>query len=180
MNLPNVLSLFRLALTPMFPIVFFCDGGRPWAAAVYAVACASDVLDGYLARRLHKVTKLGRILDPLADKLMSCAVLVCLAITYNILWWAVLAFALKEGCMGLGALIQFKKIADVPPSAVYGKIAAVYFFVVCFVVLLFEGMSETWRTLLVASAIAITMSALILYLIRFLRTMRANDKGNGP
>jgi phosphatidylglycerophosphate synthase len=81
MNIPNILSLFRLCLVPVFPLVYF--SGMPyanlWAALVYAGAAATDVLDGLLARRLNMITRLGRLLDPLADKLMGAAVIVCVA-----------------------------------------------------------------------------------------------------
>ena len=175
-NLPNALSLLRLAMVPVFPIVYFHLGGQ-WALCVYALASATDILDGYLARKYDMITKLGRFLDPLADKLMSACVLVCLTITYPVLLWASVTFVLKETCMGVGALIQYKKIYDVPPSTVFGKFSALYFFGACAAILLFPDLSDTLRTVLVASAIVVTLAALALYLARYIRMMREASAG---
>ena len=79
MNLPNRLSLLRLCLVPVFAVVFFSPdpNSHSWAALIYAVAFATDIADGYIARRFDMITKLGRILDPLADKLMTFTVIIC-------------------------------------------------------------------------------------------------------
>lgn len=78
MNLPNLISLIRLLLVPVFAALFLA--GRPTAAlAVFAAAAASDALDGFLARALDQRTPLGAILDPLADKLLGFTALLLLA-----------------------------------------------------------------------------------------------------
>jgi len=79
-NLPNFLTLFRILLIPVFVVVFSSPTpGRSLAAAiVFAVAAITDLLDGYLARRRSQVTKLGRLLDPIADKLLVLSALILL------------------------------------------------------------------------------------------------------
>lgn len=80
MNVPNSLSLLRIALIPCFAVVFYLP--FPWArvaaAALFGLAALTDWLDGYLARRLGQTSKLGAFLDPVADKLMVATVLVLL------------------------------------------------------------------------------------------------------
>ena len=75
MNVPNLLSLIRLALVPVFAVVFFHPDpdAHYWAAGIYALAFATDVADGWIARHFNQITRLGRILDPLADKLLVIA-----------------------------------------------------------------------------------------------------------
>lgn len=79
-NLPNFLTLSRILLIPVFVLVFSSPTpGRSLAAAiVFAVAAITDLLDGYLARRRSQVTKLGRLLDPIADKLLVLSALILL------------------------------------------------------------------------------------------------------
>ena len=79
-NLPNFLTLFRILLIPVFVLVFSSPTpGRSLAAAiVFAVAAITDLLDGYLARRRSQETKLGRLLDPIADKLLVLSALILL------------------------------------------------------------------------------------------------------
>ena len=82
MNLPNILSLIRLCAVPLVPLAYFSDlPGANWiAAAIYLAAAMTDVLDGYIARKFNLITRLGRVLDPLADKMMAFCVLVCIII----------------------------------------------------------------------------------------------------
>ncbi len=170
MNLPNLLSLLRLSFVPIFPLVFFFGGqyANLWAAAVYALASFTDILDGYFARKLNMITKLGRLLDPVADKLMGAVVIFCIAVKTPLLWWAVGLFCLKEGLMGIGALIQYKKIADVPPSEFVGKFSAAFFFGVCLLILVFPGLPPVLMLILVGIAMLLSIVALLLYLKRFI------------
>jgi cardiolipin synthase len=170
-NIPNSLSIFRLTLVPVFPILYFSGYtyANLLAAGVYAVASATDVLDGIIARRLHMVTRLGRVIDPLADKLMAGMVIFCIALRNPLLWWAAGVLFLKEILMGVGALVQYKKINDVPPSEFFGKFSAVLFFVVCLAILIFEdGLPEVAKLILVSVAILCSVISLLFYLRRFL------------
>ena len=98
MNVPNLLSLIRLALVPIFPVVFFGNHKYSYiyALLVYALASFTDVLDGFIARRYNMVSRTGRILDPLADKLMAFTVLTCIAAARIVPFWAVIIFFCKE------------------------------------------------------------------------------------
>ncbi|MBR2181146.1 MAG: CDP-alcohol phosphatidyltransferase family protein, partial [Oscillospiraceae bacterium] len=91
MNIPNLLSIFRMCLVPVFVVVFFSDSPHAYAyaAGVYALAGITDVLDGIIARKFNLITKLGKILDPLADKMMTITVFVCISIAGLIPWWII-------------------------------------------------------------------------------------------
>ena len=110
-NVPNALSVFRLVLVPVFIIVYFSElnAAHAYAAGVYLLAAATDYFDGMIARKYKLVTKLGRILDPLGDKIMTFAVLLCITIDKIIPVWAVVVFFLKECLMGIGGLLIYKK-----------------------------------------------------------------------
>ncbi len=79
-NLPNLLTLSRIAAIPLVVACFWLDHG--WAqwlsAALFAIACITDWFDGYFARRYHQISRFGRFLDPIADKLLVAAALVML------------------------------------------------------------------------------------------------------
>ena len=75
------------------------DNAYIYAALVYVLAEVTDCLDGYIARKFHKITRLGRVLDPLADKLMAFTVLVCIVIESRVPVWAALLFFIKEMCI---------------------------------------------------------------------------------
>ena len=80
MNIPNSLTVVRIALIPCFVVAFYLPGAgtRQAAALLFALAAVTDWLDGYLARRLNQTSNLGAFLDPVADKLMVAVALICL------------------------------------------------------------------------------------------------------
>ena len=80
MNLPNILTLFRIGLIPVFMLVFYLpfDGNNLAACIIFVIAAITDLLDGFLARKLQQTSKLGAFLDPVADKLMVAVALVLL------------------------------------------------------------------------------------------------------
>ncbi|MGI5972113.1 MAG: CDP-alcohol phosphatidyltransferase family protein, partial [Oscillospiraceae bacterium] len=139
MNLPNWLSVFRLFLVPVFVLAFFFGGEYHYilATAVYVAAEITDCLDGYIARKYSLITRLGRVLDPLADKLLAFTVLVCIVIASRVPIWAAVLFFIKEALMGIGAFLMYKKIDDIMPSNILGKVANVVFFANC-IILMFD------------------------------------------
>ena len=86
LNLPNVLTLIRLALIPVFVILFYwpTESSNLLAAIVFIAAALTDLLDGFLARRLKQTTKFGAFLDPVADKIIVCTALVLIGEFYSV------------------------------------------------------------------------------------------------
>lgn len=170
MNIPNLLSLFRLMLVPVFAVIFF----QPWpyahyiAVGIYVLAFLTDIADGYIARHFNMVTRLGRILDPLADKLMTFTVIVCITVAEIIPLWAVIIFFVKEATMGLGAVSMLGKIDDVIPSNWLGKASTGLFFLVCAALVLFPCIPRFWATVMISVALALALVAFFNYLRQYL------------
>lgn len=98
MNVPNVLTLFRIAITPLFVIFLFEEGVWPRYAATLFFLCAalSDFYDGYFARKRGTVTRLGRFLDPLADKILTSAAFISFAVLKIVAAWMVYIMVVRE------------------------------------------------------------------------------------
>ncbi|RXZ68371.1 CDP-alcohol phosphatidyltransferase family protein [Agromyces albus] len=94
-TIPNLLSMLRLALVPVF-LVFIVRGDDIVALVVLVVASFTDLLDGYLARRLGQVTRLGQLLDPAADRLYIFAALIGLAARDLVPWWIVVLIVARD------------------------------------------------------------------------------------
>ena len=88
MNLPNIITIARILLVPVFVIIYLSPGSYTYtiAAALFALAAATDWLDGYLARRLNQTTPFGAFLDPVADKLIVVSALVVLLAEHSSVW----------------------------------------------------------------------------------------------
>ena len=127
-NIPNILSFIRIALVFVFVIVFFVANSPLWALFVFLLAGATDIVDGYLARRFNWITNLGKILDPFADKLMQCTALICLCIKSYVPLWFMLVFLAKELDTLLIGLIVIRRRSVVVVSKWYGKAAVCLFY----------------------------------------------------
>ncbi len=95
MNLPNLLTALRMALIPVFVLVYG-RGLTALALLIFLAASLTDCLDGYLARKWNQVTPFGKLFDPMADKLLLLSVLFCLARNGDIPWWMVAVMGAKE------------------------------------------------------------------------------------
>lgn len=173
MSIPNLLSMIRLALVPVFAVAFFRPepDARAWAAFVYLAAFLTDIADGWIARHFNQITRLGRILDPLADKLMTFTVIVCITADGIIPLWAVVIFFCKELTMAIGGYLMYQKLGDVISSNWLGKASTGVFFVVCAALVLFPSIPYPWATGLISLALALTLAALGSYICQYWRTV---------
>ncbi|MCL2095376.1 MAG: CDP-alcohol phosphatidyltransferase family protein [Oscillospiraceae bacterium] len=168
--IPNILSGIRILLVPAFIYLFF----EYYDKQIYVPLCAflfagaTDVADGYLARRNGWITNLGKLLDPLADKLMQCSVLICFAVKIPVLWWLAGMFVLKELFMICGALIVLKKIKVTVKSHWYGKITTAVFYAVAVLVFVF-GMDGRTAIAVFMPALVLEMFCMVMYIFDTLR-----------
>ena len=134
-QIPNMLSVLRLCMIPAFVICYFkyTAGWRLFTSlCIYAIAWATDALDGYLARRNNWITDLGKFLDPLADKLMQLAAALCFTMENKVFLLVTIPLILKEACM-LWASVRIKNTKNiVVGSNWYGKLATFLLFVCAF------------------------------------------------
>ena len=176
---PNILSFFRICLVPVFIIAFFTDERdiKLYAIIVYGVAGLSDLLDGYIARKYEAQSKLGKFLDPLGDKMMTFAVLVCITVTRHVLIPATTIFFIKEILMGIGGLILYKKARiEMPPANFIGKASTFVFFVVCVALMVFGNIQDSVAIIMTSIAIGLTLVALAVYIRTYFKLMNSRKK----
>ncbi len=125
MNVPNALTCLRLVLIGVFVALFYTNY-YIWAGIVYVLAAITDLLDGYIARKYDLITDFGKLMDPLADKLMLIAALWCLYDGGFISPIFVIIVAIKEVLIVLGGIFLYKKNVVVY-SKTFGKIATFLF-----------------------------------------------------
>ncbi len=179
-NIPNTLSFFRLLLVPVFIVLFFSDvpNALYWAGFVFFFAGVTDIADGYIARKYNMITKLGRIIDPLADKLMQISAFICLTVAGIIPPWVILVLVAKELILVAGGALVLKKVKDVPSSNVYGKGASFVFYFITIAVIIFP-MSDMLKAILLGGGLLLSILALVMYALsgrRFLRNYERNPK----
>ena len=135
-TIPNLLSFIRILLIPVFAYLYYNDM-KSEAVAVLAASGLSDMFDGKIARRFNQISALGKILDPVADKLTQITIAVMLLIDFksadnkmiNAFGWVFLVFLSKEAVMIIGGLVML--LMNIRPGAaeIYGKVATTVFYV---------------------------------------------------
>ena len=166
-NIPNILSIIRLLLVPVFLLILFVKNDVPLAIGVFLLAGATDVVDGYLARKNNWITRLGKVLDPVADKLMQFTVLISFWIKDILPWWFVISFFIKDGVTLIMSAIVIKRRSVVVVSKWYGKLAVCLFYAAIVASVAFEGFIDRnpmFEYLIFIPAIACGVSALLGYI----------------
>lgn len=157
MTVPNFISIIRIILIPVF-IVFFSLELFYMAAAVVFISGVTDTLDGFIARRFNQVSELGKLLDPIADKLMQLAMAICVSIKYVAVIPLLVIFFIKELLMLTGSIKLFKKVKKPIAAKWYGKLATFAFYSSMFLFLVISDMHLVLQVLLAG-----TTSFLLIY-----------------
>ena len=144
-TIPNILSLLRLILIPVYVIIYLNAKDTAdyiLAGAILAVSCLTDMIDGKIARHFNMISTVGKILDPLADKLTQFSLIVCLATSYKFLWYLVALFVIKESFQLIAGGINLKKGKMLKGALISGKICTTILFVSLIIMVLFPGLNE--------------------------------------
>lgn len=177
-QIPNILSVIRLCMIPLFVVLLFSDieNSRYYALSVFVAAELTDVLDGYLARRNNWITDLGKVLDPLADKAMQLAAFVCLAVKNSALVFLPIMVFLKEFCFLVCGIVVRKKKNYVVVSKWYGKMATFIIAICVCALVLWWDVEAVVVVCAVASAFSL-LFAFVMYIIYYYNTMFRRSKG---
>lgn len=154
MNIPNGLSILRILLVPVF-VALYLKGIQPeqealqyWSFVVLAISGLTDCFDGMIARRFHQITDLGKILDPVADKMTQMAVLICLVVHYPRLLPLLIICVCKEVGQLIGSAIMLHRGAAIQGAKWYGKLTTIVFYLVMAAFVLW-GDRMNWIVMLV-------------------------------
>ncbi len=143
-TIPNLLSLFRLILIPVYMVIYLNATETVHyfiAAAILAVSCLTDMIDGKIARKFHMISTVGKMLDPLADKATQFALTVCLAIRYRVLWYLVGLFVVKEGFQLVAGLVTLRHGRMLTGALFTGKICTTVLFVSLIILVLLPNIN---------------------------------------
>ncbi|MBE6752303.1 MAG: CDP-alcohol phosphatidyltransferase family protein [Ruminococcaceae bacterium] len=196
LTVPNLISVIRIILIPFFAY-YFMQGEFVVAVIILALSGLSDCVDGKIARRFNQISALGKLLDPLADKLTQITLAVILFLTFNkaedamlkAFSWVFLVFIGKEFVMVLGSIIMLSIGLRPGAAEIYGKVATLAFYVVMIFIIGFGPEVGAFRNLftipnplmmiLVVISAILTMVAFFSYIpdvIRQAKEKKANSK----
>ena len=145
LTIPNLLSLFRLLLIPVYMTIYLnATQARDYVAAaiILAVSCFTDLIDGKIARKFNMVSTVGKVLDPIADKVTQFTLIICLSIKYPVLLHLVLLFVIKESFQFFAGLVTFRKGRMLTGALITGKICTTILFISLTVMILMPDISD--------------------------------------
>ena len=148
-------------------IYFFLKENYVMAGVMVGLSGLSDCIDGYFARKLDQVTSLGKILDPIADKVTLISVAVCMVIYMPAILPIMMVLVTKEFLMLLGGFILLLCKVAPPPANIFGKVATVIFYFVICLIIFIKILTGQENMLLVYIGLILTAMAMIIALIQY-------------
>jgi CDP-diacylglycerol---glycerol-3-phosphate 3-phosphatidyltransferase len=180
LNLPNVLTVLRIMLVPVLVVALLGNtpSGDVLAAVVFALASLTDFVDGYLARTRDSVTTFGKLMDPLADKLLIVGALLCLVSLHRLEGWVAMVIIARELAVTM-LRASAGQSGVVISASMFGKVKTCFQIAAILAVIAVHG-SPVWVSLLVYVTVAVTVLSGLDYFRRATRPVSSDAPPASP
>jgi len=169
-TIPNILSLFRLLLIPLYVTIYLnAENNTDYyiAAAIFAVSCLTDLIDGKIARHFNMISSLGKVLDPLADKATQFTLIICLTVRYTVLRYLIALFILKESFQLIACAVKLHKGKMLKGALLSGKICTTILFISLVLMIMLPNLNPAVVTVITAIDSIFMLAAFIDYAVAF-------------
>lgn len=166
-TIPNLLSLIRLVLIPVYMYVFLNATESIHyviAGMILAVSCLTDLIDGKLARKLNQISHVGKLLDPVADKLTQLALIVCLSVHRKPLRALLVLFVIKEMFQLIAMVVNLRKGKALDGALMSGKISTTVLFVSLILMVMMPNMREITTDIITVICFVVLVIAFVDYI----------------
>ncbi len=163
LTIPNLLSLVRILLIPIIIWLYCAQKAYMHTFIVIAISGFTDIIDGKIARKFDMVSDVGKVLDPIADKLTQAALVICLIARYPWMWALLALFAVKECLMLLWGYLTLKSTDTINGAKWYGKLSTVVLYAVMMILVLFVDIPQAIATALMLLCGGIMLLSLVMY-----------------
>lgn len=171
-TIPNLLSAFRLLLVPVIAWLYCGEENYHLTAGVLLLSGATDVLDGFVARRFRMVSDLGKVLDPVADKLTQAVALGCLLTRFEAIWRLLAVLVIKEALMAAMGIFVIRKTKTVYSASWHGKLATCILYAVILTHIVWYSIPVEISELLAAAGAGGILLSLALYTMQNVRRIK--------
>lgn len=179
-TIPNILSVCRIIMIPVFIWVYCCRKEYPLAFLILCLSGITDLVDGFIARTFHMVSNLGKALDPLADKLTQGAVLLCLGSRYPQMLFLAGLLVAKEIITGLMSLSAIHKTKEVKGADWHGKVTTCLLYFTMLLHILWGGIPQTASVLLTVLCVIMMAVSFVMYFRRNVTLLKSGgSSGDG-
>ncbi len=178
LNIPNILSLFRIVLIVPF-VMSMLRENYIFSGLILIASGISDLFDGYIARSLNQVTRLGGMIDPIADKLTLVAVMVCIGLKFHEVIPFMTILIIKECAMLLASVVLLRRHKTPPMAKWYGKLGTIIFYVSVATIVSLKAIWNVENKFINVTLMAITAFTMLYAVIQYLKifvVMMESDK----
>ncbi|MEG0314481.1 MAG: CDP-alcohol phosphatidyltransferase family protein [Erysipelotrichaceae bacterium] len=176
-SIPNILSYIRLILIPVFVYLYVkADNinGYVLPTIILAIAGFTDFLDGFIARKFNMITTLGKMIDPIADKLLQLAIAIALLSRYDIMLVLIIVLVVKEGMMAICGIILLKKDMRLDGAKWFGKVSTAVFYVLMVVLVVAYEMPILYANMLIIVTIGFMLFSFVMYIPVYMEMFKKN------
>ena len=178
-TIPNLLSLFRLVLIPVYATVYLRATESyqfVLAGIILAISCLTDMIDGKIARKYNMITTLGKILDPLADKLTQLTLTICLSMKYPVLYPVLGFFVIKELFQLVLGVVFLHRGKMLPGALMAGKVCTTILFISLIALVLMPNINPVAVKMIAAiDAVFLTISFVSYAMAYFGKNVKVQD-----
>ena len=164
LTIPNALTLGRILLIPLCLYAYTIAHSRAQTILILLISGATDVLDGMIARRTNSASTLGKILDPLADKLTQLSLLYALMGDYPYLFMIAIPLSLKELVSGVAGLLRIRRTHRVESARIHGKLTTIAIYTTVMLHLLVENITPVLSLSLSLLSLGLLLYSFVLYM----------------
>lgn len=176
LTIPNLLSLFRLILIPVIVWLYWVRKDYFPAGVLLIVSGLTDLADGYIARRFHAVSNVGKILDPIADKLTQAAMLFCLVTRFPLMAAPFGFLVIKEIFIGTAGLLMIRKTGKVVGADFHGKVATTLLYTMMILHIFWIDIPSTVSAVSILICLVSMAFTLLTYGSRNMRVLQGQEK----
>lgn len=170
-TIPNLLSLFRLCLIPLFVWLYCIEQNYTWTVYILILSGATDIIDGFIARKFHMISDFGKILDPVADKLTQAAMLFCLLTRFPLMIAPLGLMIIKELFMGVTGFLVIKKTGNVYGANWHGKVVTCLLYTMMILHLVWHNIPVVASNISIGICIFMMVLSMVLYGVRNLKAL---------
>lgn len=163
LTIPNILSFFRLCLIPVIMWLYCVEENYLWAGIILILSGITDTVDGFVARHFHMTSDLGKMLDPVADKLTQAAMLFCLLTRFPLMILPLALMIVKETFMGVTGLLVIRKTGRVFGADWHGKVTTWLLYAMMILHVFWFNIPVTVSRVLIGACVIMMVLSLVLY-----------------
>lgn len=177
-TIPNMLSMVRLCLIPLFMWLYCVRKDSLWTALVLVLSGLTDIADGYIARHFNMVSDVGKALDPIADKITQGAMLLALITQFPLMKIPFALLLVKEAIVGIGSLVVIHKTDEVHGAVWHGKITTALLYSTMILHLLWPWMPKVLSNGTIIACVIMLLVSLVLYTVRNVKAYQGEKIDN--